>query len=56
MSGREPGARKHEAGLVLGDLDRDPGADRGAFARPEHGFLERVQIEPGITAVGPRRQ
>ena len=56
MPGREPRARQHEARLAVGDLDRDPGADRRALPRPEHRLLERVQIEAGVARVRARRQ
>ena len=35
VAGGEPGARQDEAGVAIGDLERDAGAHRGPLARAE---------------------
>ena len=56
VPGREPRARQHEAGVPVGDLDRNPGADRCAFPGRDRRLLERVQIESGVAGIGARRE
>ena len=52
----EPRARNDEAGVALGDLDRDAGADRGPLPRADRDLLARAEVEARIAAVGSRRQ
>ncbi len=49
-------ARQDQAGVPVGDLDRDPGADAPALARPDVGRLAGVEVEPGVARVGAGRQ
>ena len=54
--GGQSGARQHQAGLAIRNLDRHAGADRGPLAGGQHAVLERVQVESGIAGIRPGRQ
>ena len=50
--GRQPRARLDEAGVPLGDRDREPRADDCPLARPDLRALARDEVEPGIARIG----
>src|SRR5258708_54991 len=42
---RQSGPWQDQAGVALGELDRDPRRDNGALARADCAALERVEVE-----------
>ena len=56
MLARQPRARQHQAGVALGDLDRDPGADAPPLAGADVAGSTGVEVEPGVALVGAGRQ
>ena len=56
MVAGEARARQDQAGVAVGDLDPDPGADAPALAGPDVGVLAGVEVEAGVALVGARRQ
>jgi len=56
VAGGEPRAREHEAGVALGQLEREPGANGRTLARRQGRRLERAQVEARVPVVGPRGQ
>jgi hypothetical protein len=42
--------------VAVGDLDGDPGGDRGTLTRCQQPIFERVQVETRVARVRTRRQ